>query len=105
MSELRLRSPFLAHAAGTFVDGGSVWERGQGGILASPSLRITPGFGFGVATPLGPGPAPISLHNETTGLRSAHRSSLTTGALDKIAHRYTNGTSNSTFQFAIGQPF
>lgn len=105
--ELRLPSPIFSQRMrlALFVDGGSVWERGQGD-LASPSLRITPGFGFRVATPLGPARLDIAYNQYDRPPGALYRSSLTTGALDKIVDRYTNGKrSNLTFQFAIGQPF
>jgi outer membrane protein assembly complex protein YaeT len=105
--ELRIPSPFMAERLrlAVFVDGGSVWERGQGS-LAPPSLRITPGFGFRVATPLGPARLDVAYNGYDRAPGALYRSSLATGALDLISQNFTSGKrSNITFQFAIGQPF
>ncbi|MEO8294787.1 MAG: BamA/TamA family outer membrane protein [Gemmatimonadota bacterium] len=105
--ELRLPSPIFAQRMrlALFVDGGSVWERGQGS-LAPPTVRITPGFGFRIATPLGPARLDIAYNGYDRPPGALYRSSLQTGALDLISPNFTSGTrSNITFQFAIGQPF
>ena len=53
--ELRVPSPVLPERLrwAFFVDGGGVWERG-GAFGTNAIIRMTPGFGFRFATPLGP---------------------------------------------------
>jgi hypothetical protein len=52
--ELRLPSPILRQNLrfATFVDAGQVWARGSD--LESSGLKITPGAGVRIATPVGP---------------------------------------------------
>lgn len=52
--ELRVPSPVLSSRLrlAAFVDAGSVWQRGAAN--ASPALRVTPGLGLRITTPLGP---------------------------------------------------
>jgi outer membrane protein assembly factor BamA len=56
--EVRVPSPIWSSRVrlAAFVDAGSLWERGKGN-LAPFTLRITPGFGIRIATPLGPRPS------------------------------------------------
>jgi outer membrane protein assembly factor BamA len=105
--ELRIPSPILSNRMriAFFVDGGTVWERGKE-ELAPASLRITPGFGFRIGTPLGPARLDIAYNGYERQPGALYRSSLVTGDLVKIADNFTSGKrSNLTFQFAIGQPF
>ena len=56
-AEYRLRSPFLRELLQwtLFADAGAVWNRGVQGLnLSSPLLRVTPGLGLRVYTPVGP---------------------------------------------------
>jgi outer membrane protein assembly factor BamA len=54
-AELRVPSPIFAQrmGLGLFVDVGRVWER-TGGVMSLDSLRVTPGVGVRITTPLGP---------------------------------------------------
>ncbi|HEV8265139.1 MAG TPA: BamA/TamA family outer membrane protein [Gemmatimonadales bacterium] len=54
-AELRFPSPIFAQRMrlGLFVDVGRVWER-TGGVVSLDSLRVTPGVGVRITTPLGP---------------------------------------------------
>ena len=105
--ELRIPSPILSNRmrVAFFVDAGTVWERGREDV-APASLRVTPGFGFRIGTPLGPARLDIAYNGYERQTGALYRSSLQTGDLVKIADDFTSGKrSNLTFQFAIGQPF
>lgn len=105
--ELRLPSPFMANRfrLALFVDAGTVWERGRTD-LAPAGIKVTPGIGFRVATPLGPARLDIAYNGYDRQPGALYRSSPTTGELVKIADSFVSGRrSNITFQFAIGQPF
>ena len=54
-AELRFPSPILPQRIrlGAFVDVGQVWERGEE-VASVQGIRVTPGVGVRVATPLGP---------------------------------------------------
>lgn len=105
--ELRIPSPLLASRMrlAFFVDAGTVWERSQTDV-ALPALRFTPGFGFRVATPLGPARLDIAYNGYERQPGALYRASRATGDLEKIHDSFTSGRRSSvTFQFAIGQPF
>ena len=105
--ELRIPSPILSNRMriAFFVDGGTVWERGKEDV-APASLRITPGIGFRIGTPLGPARLDIAYNGYEREAGALYRSSLQTGDLVQIADNFASGKrSNLTFQFAIGQPF
>jgi outer membrane protein insertion porin family len=105
--ELRIPSPILSNRMriAFFVDGGTVWERGKED-LAPATLRVTPGIGFRIGTPLGPARLDIAYNGYKRQDGALYRSSLLTGDLVKISDSFTSGKrSNLTFQFAIGQPF
>lgn len=55
-AELRLPSPVFSDRLrlAFFIDGGTVWERGGGGVGSRPAFRFTPGAGLRFVTPLGP---------------------------------------------------
>jgi outer membrane protein insertion porin family len=105
--ELRIPSPILNNRMriAFFVDAGTVWERGREDV-APANLRVTPGFGFRIGTPLGPARLDIAYNPYERQTGALYRSSLQTGDLVKIADDFTSGNRrNITFQFAIGQPF
>ena len=105
--ELRIPSPILTNRMriAFFVDAGTVWERGREDV-APASLRVTPGFGFRIGTPLGPARLDIAYNGYDRQKGALYRSSLVTGDLVNIADNFSSGKrSNFTFQFAIGQPF
>jgi outer membrane protein insertion porin family len=105
--ELRIPSPILTNRMriAFFVDAGTVWERGREDV-APASLRVTPGIGFRIGTPLGPARLDIAYNGYKRQPGALYRSSLETGDLVKIQDDFTSGKrSNLTFQFAIGQPF
>jgi outer membrane protein insertion porin family len=105
--ELRIPSPLLTNRMrlAFFIDAGTVWERGKEDV-APASLRITPGIGFRIGTPLGPARLDIAYNRYDRQPGALYRSSLDTGDLEQIADNFASGNrSNITFQFAIGQPF
>jgi len=55
-AELRLPSPIFSDRLrlAFFIDGGTVWERGESGVGSRPAFRFTPGAGLRFVTPLGP---------------------------------------------------
>src|SRR5690606_21429883 len=53
--ELRFPSPVFSERLrlAAFIDGGALWQRGVANA-EGPRVRVTPGFGLRVGTPLGP---------------------------------------------------
>jgi outer membrane protein assembly factor BamA len=54
--EVTTPSPFLRQnlRLAFFVDAGQVWDSPDRGDVTSPGIRVTPGFGARIATPVGP---------------------------------------------------
>ena len=105
--ELRVPSPLFRSRLrlALFVDAGTLWERGKTD-LAPASLRVTPGFGFRIATPLGPARLDIAYNGYRDLPGSLYESNPATGELALIRDHFSRArTSRFTFQFAIGQPF
>ena len=104
--ELRLPSPVFSSRTrlAVFLDAGALWQRGTTG-LSTRLLRVTPGAGIRVATPLGPvrfdlaynpyrlQPGPLYV-TDSTGALTLKRSGFT---LSRGGH--------FTLHFAVGQPF
>lgn len=105
-AEIRVPSPIFRQRLrlAAFVDAGSVWQRGQG-PTGSAKIRITPGFGLRVATPLGParfdiGFNPYKLPRGTLYVRNNDGTvQIFPDALQLDRHR------KFTLHFAVGQPF
>ncbi len=105
-AELRLPSPFFKDRMrlAVFVDAGSVWQRGHTDV-ASARLRITPGIGLRIATPLGPARFdiaynPYKLPRGTLYVLNPDGSvNILPDALQLDRHR------KITIHFAVGQPF
>lgn len=105
--ELRVPSPVFSSRLrlALFVDAGTLWERGRTD-LAPASVRVTPGFGFRIATPLGPARLDIAYNGYRDLPGALYQSNPATGELTLIRDRFSRArTSRFTFQFAIGQPF
>lgn len=104
-AEVRFPSPIFSQRLrlALFVDAGGVWERGA----TDPLIRVTPGVGIRVATPLGPARLDLAYN--------AYR--LSPGTLyiiepdntltaDHSRSPYTvERTRHFTLHFAVGQPF
>jgi outer membrane protein insertion porin family/translocation and assembly module TamA len=111
--ELRFPSPVLATRMrlALFVDAGMLWERGRPD-LAPAALRITPGFGLRVGTPLGPARLDIA-YNPYSALRGTLFKTDTTGALTRVQDDFAVDRRSRdplfkiplTVQFSVGQPF
>ncbi len=111
--ELRLPSPVFASRMrlAAFVDGGMLWERGRLD-LAPAALRVTPGFGLRIATPLGPARLDLA-YNPYAALRGTLFKTDSAGALTKVQDGFSVDRRSRapligiplTVQFSVGQPF
>jgi outer membrane protein assembly complex protein YaeT len=106
-AELRVPSPLFRRQLrfAAFVDGGSVWERGQGSA-GGPSFRITPGVGIRFQTLLGPARLDVAYNRydfQPGRLYLIHPS----GSLELLRNQYQRPRSRSSlvFQFGVGQAF
>ena len=103
--ELRIPSPVFSERLrlAAFVDVGAVWQRG-----ATPvDLRVTPGIGIRVSTPLGP--ARFDVAYNPMGLQQGQfyvvePDGQLTADPGRSPYRLEN-RNEFTFHFAVGQPF
>jgi outer membrane protein insertion porin family/translocation and assembly module TamA len=113
--ELRVPSPIFSSRLrlAAFVDAGTLWQRQA---VSTPQLvlvRVTPGIGLRVVTPLGPARLdfaynPYSLQSGALFQVDNRPSPVGTGALDSVPGRPTyvlDRRRNFTVHFAVGQPF
>jgi outer membrane protein insertion porin family len=106
-AELRVPSPLFRRQfrLAAFVDGGTVWERGQG-TAGGPNFRITPGVGIRFITPLGPARLDVAYNNYDfqPGRLYLIRPS---GSLELLQEQFQPARSKSpfVFQFGVGQAF
>lgn len=104
--ELRFPSPIFAERMrlAIFADAGGLWQRGA--TDQSPVLiRVTPGFGIRVATPLGPARFDVGI-NPYDRSPGALYQQTTDGRLIQIDNGFTQPRPHGyTLHFAIGQPF
>jgi len=109
--ELRFPSPVLGTRMrlAAFVDAGMLWERGRPD-LAPAALRITPGVGLRVGTPLGPARLDVAW-NPYSALRGTLFKTDSAGALTKVQDDFAVDRRSRflgiplTVQFSVGQPF
>lgn len=110
-AELRVPSPIFPTRMrlAAFVDAGGLWERGRTDV--SPvQIRITPGIGLRVATPLGPARLDVAYNGYALSQGALYQSN-TDGSLTLIQDKYSIDRRNRflglplTFQFSVGQPF
>jgi len=110
--ELRIPSPIFPERLrfAAFVDAGTLLERGRDGDFGRARIRITPGFGLRLATPLGPARLDLAYngYDPTPGpLFVADRA----GNLQQIRDVFQIDRRGRvlgvplTFQFSVGQPF
>ena len=103
--ELRLPSPVFGSRLrlAAFVDAGSAWQRGD----RDPVIRVTPGVGIRLATPLGP--ARLDVAYNPYRLQSGPLFQFNAnGELTEVpgGERYVlDRDGKFTFHFAVGQPF
>jgi outer membrane protein insertion porin family len=111
--ELRFPSPIFSTRMrlAAFIDGGMLWERGRPD-LAPAALRITPGVGLRVATPLGPARLDLA-YNPYSALRGTLFQTDSAGNLTKVQDNFAVDRRSRdpifhiplTLQFSVGQPF
>jgi hypothetical protein len=111
--ELRFPSPIFRTRMrlAAFVDAGMLWERGRPD-LAPAALRITPGVGLRVATPLGPARLDLA-YNPYSALRGTLFQTDSAGNLTKVQDNFAVDRRSRdpffhiplTLQFSVGQPF
>src|SRR5438876_4548977 len=110
-AELRFPSPILAQRIrlGLFVDAGQVWERGEE-LVSIRGMRVTPGAGIRLATPLGP----VRIDAAYNGYPTERGPLLwldSTGVVKQIRTSYPPLRAQKTFwqkviiQVAVGQAF
>jgi outer membrane protein insertion porin family len=103
--ELRLPSPVFGSRLrlAAFVDAGGAWQRGD----IDPVIRVTPGVGLRVATPLGP--ARLDMAYNPYRLQAGPLFQFDEdGELTPVVGRerfVLDRNSRLTFHFAVGQPF
>ena len=103
--ELRVPSPVLGSRLrlAAFVDAGGAWQRGSG----DPVIRVTPGVGIRLSTPLGP--ARLDVAYNPYSLQAGPLFQFdTTGALSPVPDQeefVLDRDGRLTFHFAVGQPF
>jgi outer membrane protein assembly factor BamA len=103
--ELRVPSPVLGSRLrlAVFVDAGGAWQRGD----RDPVIRVTPGAGFRLSTPLGP--ARLDIAYNPYRLQAGPLFQFdTTGALAPVQgqERFVlERDGKFTVHFAVGQPF
>ena len=103
--ELRLPSPVFGSRLrlAAFVDAGSAWQRGD----RDPVIRVTPGIGLRVATPLGP--ARLDMAYNPYRLQAGPLFQFDeNGILTAVPGReqfVLDRKSRLNFHFAVGQPF
>jgi outer membrane protein insertion porin family len=104
--ELRVPSPVFSSRLrlAAFVDAGGVWDRGNGNPAV---IRVTPGMGIRLSTPLGP--ARLDVAYNPYKLQAGTLFQVDTlGALTPVPGEgsYVKArSSNFTFHFAVGQAF
>jgi len=105
--ELRVPSPVFSSRLrlAAFVDAGGVWQRGAGN--STPVVRVTPGAGIRLNTPLGP--ARLDVAYNPYKLQAGTLFQVDTlGGLSPVPGQdsYVKGrNSKFTFHFAVGQAF
>jgi outer membrane protein assembly factor BamA len=103
--ELRVPSPVFGSRLrlAAFVDAGGAWQRGE----RDPVIRVTPGVGIRLATPLGP--ARLDVAYNPYRLQAGPLFQFdTTGVLKPVEGQeqfVLDRDGKFTFHFAVGQPF
>jgi outer membrane protein assembly complex protein YaeT len=107
-AEIRLPSPVFSSRLrlATFVDAGNVWERE--GSSNGGALRITPGLGVRIATPLGPARLDAAYNPYKLQPGTLYAADPLSGNLTPVPGEgsYVLSRKNHwTFHFAVGQAF
>jgi len=108
-AELRMPSPIYSDLMrlAFFIDGGTVWERGEAGAGSRPAFRFTPGAGLRFVTPLGP--VRVDLAYNWHVLPAGRLYEIEPGGnLVQIQDQYQKIKKTGrgwVLQFSVGQPF
>ena len=105
--ELRIPSPILRSRMrlAAFVDAGSVWERGA--ATSSATIRVTPGVGLRINTPLGPARLDVAYNPYRLQAGTLYQFD-TTGTLTAVPGQDSfvlDRKSHITYHIAVGQAF
>ena len=105
--ELRVPSPVLRSRLrlAAYVDAGGAWQRGT--TTSDPVIRVTPGVGIRLNTPLGPARFDVA-YNPYKLQRGPLFQADTSGALFPVAGQPTyvlDRDGRVTYHFAVGQAF
>ena len=104
--ELRVPSPVLPQRVrfAFFVDAGTLLERGES-HLAPATIRVTPGMGIRIATPLGPARVDVGYNRYSRSEGPLYRIE-SNGDLTLVRDAFsTPRRSHLTFHVAVGQAF
>lgn len=108
-AELRFPSPVLGSRfrLAAFLDAGTLWQRGPGTGGSRARIRVTPGIGLRITTPLGPARFDVAYNAYDLEPGPLFQTS-DTGELTPVPgqEQYVlDRTRRFTFQFAVGQAF
>ncbi|MBA2627062.1 MAG: BamA/TamA family outer membrane protein [Gemmatimonadales bacterium] len=106
-AEVRIPSPFFRERLrlAAFVDAGTVFQRGQGSASRA-QVRVTPGVGLRVATPLGPARFDIAYNPYKLPIGTLYVRDDQTGTVQILPNAIQlDRHRNFTIHFAVGQPF
>lgn len=104
--ELRVPSPIFSQRVrfALFADAGTLWERGKT-TFAPARIRVTPGAGIRIATPLGPARIDVAYNRYDRSQGPLYRVE-TNGDLTLVRDLFsTPRGSRYTFHVTVGQPF
>ncbi|MGI9040917.1 MAG: BamA/OMP85 family outer membrane protein [Gemmatimonadales bacterium] len=105
--ELRIPSPVLSSRLrlAAFVDAGGVWQRGVEN--SSAVIRVTPGIGLRVSTPLGPARLDVAYnpYRLQAGPLFQFDAQETLTPVDGQGSYVQDRRHRFTYHFAVGQPF
>jgi outer membrane protein insertion porin family len=108
--ELRLPSPVLRDRVrlAAFVDAGGVWERGRTLVSGGAAVRVTPGLGLRLATPLGPARLDVAYNGYDLPRGALYQADLDTGDLTLLRTDYrrpASGLNRINVQVSVGHAF
>ncbi len=106
--ELRLPSPVLPGRLrwAAFVDAGGVWARGTT-VPSTRAIRVTPGLGLRLATPLGPARLDVAYNGYDLPRGTLYVLDAATGDLTALRddYRRPGSTTGLNLQISVGQAF
>ncbi len=107
-AELRLPSPVFSRQLrfAAYVDAGALWERGRPAAAAA-RVKVTPGIGLRVATPLGPARLDVAWNPYELEPGTLFQTTPA-GGLEVLTASYRKadrGRGRLTWHFSVGYPF